>query len=186
MKRARPRIAALALVLSVCGVGGSEAQAAPPRFGDTDVPSVFFIGKSDDRNQVHYGIHLDKNCRPVGASPIFIYWKQIERGPNEVSDLSFLDQTVYGIRSQKVDPGAGTETGRVSFALEAAQRRGITFVAKKEGEQCSARALSRLNGSAARLERIFVKLASFWRVDYLDLVGTEEASGKQIVERAHP
>jgi hypothetical protein len=179
-------VAAMVAIGAGSAGGGSVAQAETAHFAATDIPSVFFIGKSDDRNQVHYGIHLDKACHPVGTSPIFIYWKQIERGPNEVNDLNFLDRTVYGIRRQTLDVVTGTETGRVSFALEAAQKRAITFVARKDGDQCSVRAMTKLNTTAASLERIFVKLASLWRVEYLDLFGTEEATGKPIVERAHP
>jgi hypothetical protein len=48
-------------------------QFAPP-----DVRSVFFIAKSQNRNQVHYGIRLDRECNPIGTRPVFAYWRMFE------------------------------------------------------------------------------------------------------------
>src|SRR5579862_229788 len=78
------------------------AQADSNRFGPTDVQTLFVIGKNLDRNEVQYGIRLDKDCVPVGKEPLYAYWRQFEKGPNVTEDLNFLDRTVYGIGGQWV------------------------------------------------------------------------------------
>jgi hypothetical protein len=167
-------------------VDSSTARADEVRFGPYDVRTVFFIGKSDDRDEVHYGIRLDRDCRPIGANPIFPYWLQLERGPDEVDDLNFLDRTVYSVRTLNVDRGEGRDTSHVTFTLQATQDRLVTVEAKREGSQCVAAAKAVVAGSVAKLDRIFVKLARLWRVDYVDLFGTDPLSGRPIVERAKP
>jgi len=48
-------------VVTVVGVARSD--------GGGVVSSAFFIAKSENRNQVHYGVHVDAACSPVGAEP---------------------------------------------------------------------------------------------------------------------
>jgi hypothetical protein len=60
----------------------SLAQARDTRFGASDIRTLFFIRTSEDRDEVHYGIHLDKDCIPIGKEPVYVYWRLIEKGPD--------------------------------------------------------------------------------------------------------
>jgi hypothetical protein len=51
------------------------------RFGANDLPTLFFIAKSDDRNRVDYGMRLDSRCAPYGDEPVFPYWREFEPPP---------------------------------------------------------------------------------------------------------
>src|SRR5262245_39402918 len=96
------RRTALFLVgVGLVGVAGT-AVAGEGRFGPNDVPTLFVIAKNLDRNEVQYGIRLDKDCIPVGDEPIYAYWRQFEKGPSVTEDLNLLDKTVYGIKGQWV------------------------------------------------------------------------------------
>ncbi len=180
---------AVVAVVALAGAGLIDppaSRANEVRFGPYDVRTIFFIGKSDDRNELHYGIRLDRDCRPIGTDPVYPYWQQVELGPNEVGDLNFLDRTVYSVRTLKVERGEGATMGRVTFHLQATQDRLVTVETHREGSQCAATATALVGGSPARLDRIFIKLARLWRVDYVDLFGTDPTTAKPIVERARP
>src|SRR5262245_57166471 len=80
--------------------GSVHADAA--RFGANDIRSLFFVAKNENKNEIHYGIHLDKDCIPLGKEPVYGYWQQREAGPNVIEDMNMLDRTVYGIESQSI------------------------------------------------------------------------------------
>lgn len=171
------RIVAVALALSTLS---GLAAAGDPRFWANDIRTLFFIGKSDDRDEVHYGIHLDKDCMPIGNEPVYVYWQQIEQGPNVTEDLNFLDRTVYGVKSQSVTKRSPEES-RVVMTLRATSDRSITVVTKKQEGQCVADSIAMIGGVPARLDRVFVHVAGWLSVDWIDIKGT--VSGRPIVER---
>src|SRR5215471_13225370 len=65
-----------------------------------DIPSVFFIAKSQNRNQVHYGIRLDRSCRPSGERPVFAYWRMLENH-GELEPLLPVETTAYGLLDEQ-------------------------------------------------------------------------------------
>src|SRR5258708_30624688 len=84
------------LVLST----NSDADGIP--FGTFDVPTVFFISKSDDRNRVDYAMRLDPSCDPVTAEPVFPYWRGVERSPPlRTHSLGVFQGVAHGIRQQR-------------------------------------------------------------------------------------
>jgi len=62
------------------------------------VTSIVLISKSDNQNQVHYGIRLDARCQPVGAGPVYAYWRMLERGPAVLEPLLAREEPLYGVR----------------------------------------------------------------------------------------
>ena len=54
------------LVFAVVMATSGDARASAVSFGPNDVPTVFFINKSDDHNRVDYGIRLNEHCAPTG------------------------------------------------------------------------------------------------------------------------
>lgn len=158
------------------------AHADESRFGPHDVRTVFAIGKNLDKNEVQYGVKLDDQCRTVGDEPVYAYWRQFEQGPEVTEDLNFLDKTAYGIKSQTVQ--LKTERGtKIVMTLKATSERGIAIVVRKDGATCTAEALAFINGVPSRLKRVYVHVAGFLSVDYIELSGTRMDDGKPIVER---
>jgi len=41
---------------------------ADPHFGPHDVATVFYVSKSENRNRVDYGLHLDADCHAQGCA----------------------------------------------------------------------------------------------------------------------
>ncbi len=150
------------------------------RFGKHDVRSVFVIAKNIDRDEVRYGVHLDQDCAPRGPEPMHAYWQQIEQGPGVVEDLNFLDQTVYGIKEQRVTKRSAEES-KVLMTLKATPDRAIAVVIHKREGRCVAEAVAFINAVPSFLDRVFVHVAGFLKVDWVEIMG--RANGKQVVER---
>ncbi len=160
-----------------------SAAANVPRFGDHDVESVFFISKSENRNQVHYGIHLDERCRPAGDDPVVAYWREWERGQNVRSSLLAMEERAYGLSPRQV-VRAHDEGGSVQIALRALPERPIQIRIRAEGGRCRASAHSLIDGRRAVLVRAHVELA-FLGVGHIEIYG-QRRDGTEVAERVEP
>ena len=124
--------------------------------GAHDIASAFSISKSENKNQVHFAVHVDDACRPATGSPVEPYWRMLERGPNVTEPLLQDEQRVYGIASQTI------ETSRVTIRLRALSSRPITIATWKEASgACSATATTVINGKTSRLYDVHVVLGPF-------------------------
>ena len=145
-----------------------------------DIRVLFVVKKNTNRNEVGYGIHLDKQCQPVGEEPIFAYWRQFERSPTAIDELTFLDKTVYGIKSQKI-LNRTPEESKVLMTIKAASDRGIAIITKMSEGKCVAKTIAFINGTPGNLESVFVHVPGFMSVDWIELRGTVD--GKEAIER---
>ena len=148
---------------------GPTALASDPRFGPDDIRSLFAVAKNTNRNEVHYGIHLDASCMPVGDKPVHAYWRQFERGPDAIEDLNMLDRTVYSIREQRVVTRSAEES-KVVMSLKATPERGIAVIVRKRDGKCVSETIAKINGTASLLDRIFVHIG-LMSVDWVELRG---------------
>jgi Domain of unknown function (DUF4833) len=153
---------------------------ADPKFGPNDIATLFAIKKSENKNEVHYGIHLDDSCQPVGDEPIFAYWRDFEKGPNVLSDLGILEKKGYGIKGQWVQKRSPDDS-RILMNLNATPDRGILITTKKTDGKCVAQAIATINKESALLEQVFVHIAGFLSVDWIELRGFR--LGKPAIER---
>jgi len=167
-------LAALPLVLG--------QQAAQSRFGPHDVRAVFVIGKSDDRNQVQYGIRLDAECVPVGDEPVYAYWRNYEKGGELTEDLNWMDRKAYAVKGQWVRERSPAGS-KVLLTLKATDERGIAIMTKKQDGKCVAEAVATIDGQPAKLEKIFLQLKGWASVDYIDISGVRLSTGKPVTER---
>jgi hypothetical protein len=161
------------------------AAHAEGRFGQFDVRTLFAIGKNTDRNEVQYGIRLDKDCVPQGDEPIYAYWRQYEKGPEVTEDLNFLDKTGYGIKDQRVEqrsPGGS----KVVMRLRATSDRSIGVYVKKDGATCVAEPVTYISGVSARLQKIHVQLSGPLSIDYIDIRGVRTDNKQPINEKTKP
>src|SRR5882672_7887991 len=100
------------LAASLCRT--SDAGARDPKFFPFDVPTVFYISKSDDHNRVDYGIHLDDRCVPAENDAVFPYWREFDNAPPvRVHGLGMFEYIPYGISEQRTI--RKTPTGGLHF-----------------------------------------------------------------------
>jgi hypothetical protein len=145
-------------------------------FGDTpgsavhDLP-LFTIGKSQNRNQVQYAVHVDDHCVPNSGAPVFAYWHMFEVGPNRVAALLKRELEAYGIAYQHITVRY-SNGGQVSLALRALPERPILVKTFKEHNgSCRALATLAITSKPAQLFDVYVKLNWHLGVDYLLLRG---------------
>jgi hypothetical protein len=141
----RPRKAAAAAGLVLLLLGAGRAGAAE------DPESVFHIDRNKNRNQVHYGIHVDANCKPVGDEPVYNYWLRLENDTPVTQPVKFFQQAAYGFRRQNIE-----KDGRIEVRLRALPDRQIVMRLTVVGGACKAGAFLTINGVEAHLEKVFV------------------------------
>jgi hypothetical protein len=150
-----------------------------------DLSSVFHVAKSENRNQVHYGVRLDASCAPAGNAPMTAYWRMLERGPLATEPLLDREVGAYGFAEQTVVERADAG-GRVRVRLRALPSRPITVETGRRDDGCVAAATTTIGGRPATLESVFVKLRWPFGVDHLVLVGRSVADGRTLQERVSP
>ena len=112
------------------------------QFGPADVKSVFFIAKSQNRNQVHYGIRLDKECSPLGRRPLFAYWRMFEKG-GELEPLLGTEGPAYGLDEAQEIVNT-PDASRIRSRLRAFPDRPLLVTVTRKDDQCVAKRARRL------------------------------------------
>lgn len=167
--RSPRRAMCLAVALSLW-IGPTLALAATIDFREHDIRSVFRIEKSANRNQVHYGMHLSESCVPLTDAPVYVYWRELEKGPNVFLPLLEIERSAYGIDSQRVQTRVVT-AGRVLVRVRALPSRELAIESyRDELRSCQARAVTQIEGQKAILEFVFAKVGML-SVDFIRLNG---------------
>jgi Domain of unknown function (DUF4833) len=176
-----PALLAVGLAAPIARGGGSEREAHVVR-------SVFFVAKSENKNQVHYGILLDAACAPAGDAPVFAYWRMLEHGPLSTEPLLAREIPAYGIaRQQILKRGESHETGgQVMVTLNALPKRAIFIDSVATGATCAATARTSIEGISATLISVFVQLRWPFGVDHMVLAGRAPSDGRVVLERLEP
>jgi len=143
-----------------------------------DIPSVFIVSKSENKNQVHYAMTVSSECMPAAQNPVHAYWRMFEKGPNATEPLLEREEPAYGIARQEVIADV------VRIVLRALPSRPITIHTWRNGDACSASATVQIANAPARLFDIHVALG-FLRVDYVLVTGWD-AGGRVVRERLSP
>jgi len=167
----------------------SGMLAVPPAvadgvsFGPHDIRSVFHVEKSENQNQVHYGVHVDADCRPTEKNPVFAYWRRLRRGERIDEPLVGAGVRVYGASTdQKVH--ANKHGGQVEMYVRALKRLPIQVRIDKTAEGCRGVATATVDGEPARLSHAFVQLRSLgFGVRYVDVFGQRERDGSRVTQQ---
>ena len=165
----------------------SEACAEAPAFSRLDLPTVFYISKSDDHNRVDYGIHLDSQCVPTGDDAVFQYWRVFEKSPPvRVLALGGFDLIAYGISEQRTL--RKTAGGAVHFLrLRQFQKTPIEILTAMTADgRCSSQARTTINGKESELTSVYVKLGKGFllpSVEFVDVFGKDLQTGQEVSER---
>lgn len=178
-----PRIALGALVAGLTCASPAGASTAAMVFGPNDVPTVFFISKSDDRNRVDYGLRLDASCVPVDDDAVIVYWREFEKAPPvRTHPLSLLEYVPYGVaeqhRVQRTPTGA-----EYALRLKQLDRRIVILTRREQDGSCSATATTVVKGTRAQLVSVYAKLAGVMSVEYIDIHGKDLETGAPLSER---
>lgn len=178
--------AKVGLICAIVALGAAVAlPAAALRVDDTDVPTVFYVTKSDDRNRVDYGIRLDERCRPERGQPIFVYWRRFEPGHPRFGDLNFLDRQAYGITDQHIS--SSNEGGTwVELRTRAANGRRLLVLATPAEDGCRARVRMDIRGRPVWLHHAHVELYGPMMVDHITFYGTDVETGERVRHRHEP
>lgn len=159
----------------------TSAFAAAVDFRQHDIRSVFRIEKSQNRNQVHYGLHLSESCVPQTAEPLYAYWHELERGPNVFLPLLPIEQTAYGIDSQEIQTRV-VSAGRVLVHIRALPSREVAVESFRDSHGiCQARAMMLINGQKSVLDSVFAKIGIL-TVESIQLRGQTFPGGQPVNE----
>jgi hypothetical protein len=163
----------------------ADARAASVSPAGADVASVFHVAKSENRNQVHYGLRVDARCVPTGAAPVYAYWRMLERGPRQTEPLLSREVPAYGVLDQSVAERRESG-GRALVRLRAiADRTVVVESFARPGGGCGAVAWATIAGAPAVLDEVFVQLRWPFGVASIVLAG-HAADGRALRETLHP
>lgn len=178
----RPILRGGVLVVSVLLASAFVTRASA---GGGSDPVFFVVTKSQNDNQVHYAMHLDADCRPVGDAPAFAYWHMLERGPSVYEALLPREQGVYGIaRQTRRDTPEGPE---VIVTVAALPKRPLVVRPTKGADgKCRIAAYTTIAQiERATLRQVHAVLSWPFGVRYLQLIG-RAPDGRAIEEKAAP
>jgi hypothetical protein len=161
-------------------VAGASAVVLPV----AAVQSIFHIEKSENKNQVHYALNVDRACRPVGPHPVYGYWRDLEKGPKAVSPLLDHEQRAYGLnepRAIRVDPNGG----EIRISLRGLPERHLVINVFRVSNGCAARTTTTILGQPALLTSIYVDIGFLFSVNYVIVRGVRVRDGKLVQEKVH-
>ena len=157
-----------AWMLLALGLVAAPAELPKPR---ARTISLFTIGKSQNKNQVQYAVHVDDQCVPVPGAPVFAYWRMLELGPTRVEPLLPRELSAYGPASQRIT-ARSANGGKIHLVLKALPERPILVeTAQAADGTCRAFASVTIGNRTAHLFNVYVKLTWHLSVDYLLLRG---------------
>jgi hypothetical protein len=143
------------------------------------VPSAFFIARSTNKNQVHYGVRVDEACNVVGEQPVYGYWRMFEKR-GEIEPILSMEMPAYGLADkQLVERRAGSTS--VHVKLRAFPDRPLVITVAKGERGCEGVATTPIAGKDARLHSIYVRLKWPFGIDYLLVRGVTQ-EGQHVQE----
>ena len=118
----------------------------------TSVNSIFFVTKSDNGNQVHYGVQVNPDCSLKSSQPVYPYWK-LESG--RLEGLLAIEVPIFGIANQSV---SGNEVVMEINALRGREiSKPITIRSTETGSQgCQILAFTQINGEVTGLSQVHI------------------------------
>ncbi|HVY26214.1 MAG TPA: DUF4833 domain-containing protein [Polyangiaceae bacterium] len=173
-------LTATALLVTAIAFANDEV-----RFGAADVPTVFYISKSDDRNRVDYGMRLTEGCAPLGSEAVFPYWREFEKSPPvRTHPLGTFEYFGYGISEQRMVRGGKPDAAYLIRLRQFKQRPVWITTSRDDSGRCRARVRCAIGAVRfAELSSIYLKLAGPLSVEYIIIKGHDPATGNPIEEK---
>lgn len=133
---------------------------------------LFQLERSTNENIVCYDVNLDGG-KLNAKKPIDVYWSMLS-DPTDRSELNFFERTVVfgcNIVSKK--------DNEVKFSIKASNKK-IMQVCQHQGKW---RAVTTIAGRKAYVTRMYVKMKSAVKAEYLDIFGKDLETGADVKER---
>jgi hypothetical protein len=174
----------LLIIMNLCGIllptkaSPAERYPTPPDAQNR----LFFIQRSSNANTVIYDANFLKNKVLDPKAPVHTYWIRYgEKGQKE--ELSTIQRTLaYGLYTDAIKPEPNTYEG---YFLAYRKRK---FVVKLDSKG-NPIALFPINGRLQILKRVFVSVDEsnmMPAVNYIELFGKDQITGKDVYERFKP
>jgi Domain of unknown function (DUF4833) len=183
---ARSSFAGRRRVLYLVGVAiltTSPSGLADPNLarGPHDPASVFLVAKSENKNQVHYGVRLDQDCNVVGTNPLYGYWRMLEK-KGEIEPILSREVRAYGLAPvQRIEKTGDATT--IYARMNAIPDRQLRVTVERTATGCAAQAAMPIAGADAQLRLIYIRLSWPFGVDYVLLRGSRTADGHTVEEK---
>jgi len=163
----------------------ASVSSAPSVFDGFPIPApsrnlLFYIQRNKNANTIVYEARLDEQGRLATKDPVSVNWiRYTEGGKRE--PLNLLENNIaYGVRHKQTKEG-------IAWMKFVASDDHLFRVEVNTAGQAEAHML--IDGRYARVDRAEVqaKEDGFWpKILYVDLFGTEVATGKDVMERLKP
>ncbi|WP_439555878.1 DUF4833 domain-containing protein [Dyadobacter sp.] len=189
MKYVRNWLMALSLILSSysgtfsAGDKDGDKLPNPDEFPvPSDVPGLlFYIQRDPNANTICYQLNTDKQGRLSVKDPVNTFWIRYTDG-GERRELNYLQRKfAYGINVK--------DKGNASYELRSVAYSKLPLQLRKDNRN-TYHVYTTIDKKECILSRVFIRIdgGTFWspNVLYIELKGTELATGKTIVQRIKP
>ncbi len=143
---------------------------------------LFYLQRTTNTNTIVCELNLNKMGQLDTESPVNVFWIRFPEGGMR-KELNYIQRTfAYGIKSKSL--------GNNVYQLHFVSFKKRTFNLMPSPKDNKYRVFAMINQKQAQLSRIFLKIdgGSFWspNVVYMEMKGTDVATGKELVERFKP
>jgi phosphatidylglycerophosphate synthase len=171
-------------VFTFGGNGKGKGKGNDPVFPvPTNIPHMmFYMQRTPNINTIIYDLNLKDDGTLDDDEPVNIYWIRYQDG-GEKKGLSYIQRKfAYGLKSKSLG-GGKYELHSVAYA-----KRSLYLMKPAGGNDYHM--YTKIGTTMAILNRIYLQIegGSFWvpNVVYVELKGTDPATGKEVVERFKP
>ncbi|GGN02283.1 hypothetical protein GCM10010967_41150 [Dyadobacter beijingensis] len=176
----------LTLVSYAAGLTGKKAGTTATDPDDFPVPNevpdlLFYIQRDPNTNTICYQLNVDKQGRLSEKNPVNTFWIRYPEGGVK-KDLNYLQRKfAYGINSKAI--------GNASYELRSVAYSKLPLYLRRDNRN-EYHVYTSIDRRECILKRVFIRIdgGTFWspNVLYIELKGTEIATGKTIIQRIKP
>lgn len=143
---------------------------------------LFYLQRTSNTNTIVCELNFDRNGKLNEESPIHVFWLRFTEGGVR-KELNYIQRVfAYGIKTQP-QPNGTYNMHFVSY-----KKQNLLLMHSPKDNRYHVYAT--IKQKQALLNRIFLKVdgGSFWapNIVYMEMKGTDPATGKEIVERFKP
>jgi hypothetical protein len=147
----------------------------------TNISKLFYIQRDPNANTLIYELNTDKTGELDTDNPLHVYWiRYADKGQRE--ELNYIQRKfAYGVTAKQV------KNDQFDIRFVAYKKMPLNLQKSNDGKY---HIFATIANKQAILNRIFVKVegGSFWipNIVYVEMKGTDPATGKEIMERFKP
>ncbi len=140
---------------------------------------LFYLQRDPNTNTIIYQLNVNAGGRLNWQEPVRVFWMRYAEG-GQPKALNFVQRRfAYGLKVRQVEPD--------TFELRFVSYAKMPFYLVRSDADDQYRVYATIGRKRAVLKRIYVHIVggSFWvpNVEYVELTGTDEATGADVTER---